>query len=115
MPGNEEVTARRPHVMGRSPDPIGLGNRPITGPPDVAGLIILPVARHPEIVRRRLWNRRALLDRLRRLGQIVALLLLRRRPNAGGPLKAVGHLVPISGHPNMVRRRVAPNSADPNV
>ena len=115
MPRNEDVAARRPYVMRRSPNPIGLGNSPIAGTPDVARLVILPVSRHPKIVLRRLRNRRALLDRLRRLGQIVHLLLLLRRPKAGSPLIAVGHLVPISGHPNMVRRRIAPNAADPNV
>src|SRR5258707_15111885 len=104
MAGDEEVAARRPHVMGRRPNPIGLGDSPIAGPPHVPGLVILPVSRHPKIVWRRLRNRRSLLDRLRRLGQIVHLLLLLRRPEAGGPLKTIGHLVPISSHPNMVWR-----------
>src|SRR5262249_29314219 len=110
---NEDVPGRRPLIVGRDPDPVRVGGRPETGPPDVANFPPDPAAGDPDLVLRGGLGGRPGLQGLRRRRQVLDLGYFRRGPIPRDPLVTLVSLVPIPGYPGLVGWDGSPEPAPP--
>src|SRR6516225_10900464 len=86
---------------------------PNTGPPDIAIAAVVPGAGDVDVVGGRRGHGRAGFHGRGRWRKILNLLLLGAVPEAGGPLPAVGGVMPGARYPGSSRRHGAPEAADP--
>src|SRR5688500_5013285 len=96
------------------PGPVVVVRVPEAGLPVVVVIDVSPAAGHPKVILAGARAARACLQALRRGRQILHLRGLPLRPEAGNPLVPLLYLVPVSGHPAAIRRRLPPDSADPD-